>query len=161
VYELLKDMAFLWEQHFCGCCSTCCTQTTPQAHSNTLQKRKTYIEGHKVETTRSPPESVDPPCQFASICGGCTLQSLPYKQQTAAKEDRLQFELNRIACIEDVRAVMRPLVVAAQPFRCAFLAVVVGSLPLERALRLVEPDIQVAIRSESYADVLFTTPCSS
>lgn len=83
-----------------------------------LQKRKTYWEARKVQTvTASPLSTQQPPCQYASECGGCSLQSFSYQDQISSKQDRLRFELQQIAKVADVDSVLRPIIPAPEPFR--------------------------------------------
>jgi 23S rRNA (uracil1939-C5)-methyltransferase len=52
----------------------------------TLLPTSGYAEAVKLRTTRQHDHAVQPRCPHFGPCGGCTLQSLDYAAQLAAKE---------------------------------------------------------------------------
>lgn len=83
-----------------------------------MQVQKTYARGKKLSVVEQPAEFIEAPCAFASRCGGCTLQQLPYGLQVAAKYDRLSFELKNIAKLPNTADVLQPVIPADSPFQC-------------------------------------------
>lgn len=94
------------------------TAQSPVTFVPVTQVQKTYLRGSKVSVIEQPEEFVKAPCAFASSCGGCTLQQLPYALQVAAKTDRLSFELSKIAKLGNTEDVMLPVIPAQDPFQC-------------------------------------------
>ena len=57
--------------------------------------RADLAEGRLEEILQTAPERVEPPCQYAGYCAGCTLQHLGHAAQVAAKQDQLANALQR------------------------------------------------------------------
>ena len=59
--------------------------------------RKDKCEGRLVEVVeKSPLETVEDVCEHFGICGGCTYQSLPYKEQLKIKEGQVKSLLDSV-----------------------------------------------------------------
>lgn len=86
-----------------------------------MQAKKSFAEGRKEAVLKAAPGTVQPPCQYHSACGGCTLQELPYDAQLAAKQARFVFELGRQGGLGEARAaaVVEGVTPCAQELRWA------------------------------------------
>jgi 23S rRNA (uracil1939-C5)-methyltransferase len=63
-------------------------------------QRSQFDEGFAVEVENAAPERVKPPCEFAQLCGGCSLQHMSNEQQIALKENTLKDQFKHIAGME-------------------------------------------------------------
>lgn len=62
------------------------------------------------------PHRTDPPCPYFGRCGGCRLQHVRYEAQLAFKQRQVADCLARLGGLDDVAAVLRPILGAAEPF---------------------------------------------
>ena len=60
-------------------------------------QKKQFDEGFAVEVLNEAPERVKAPCEFARLCGGCSLQHLSSEQQIALKQNTLKDQFKHIA----------------------------------------------------------------
>lgn len=65
-------------------------------------QKKNYAHGRLVEILTPSPERVAPPCEIASQCGGCQIQSMSYEAQLKWKESHVRACMDRIAKLPDV-----------------------------------------------------------
>jgi len=61
-----------------------------------IKKKKKFLEGKLVEVEKPGPIRIEPKCQHAYICGGCTWQHIPYEEQLKIKRQHVQDHLHRI-----------------------------------------------------------------
>ncbi|KAG6494472.1 uncharacterized RNA methyltransferase CT0009-like isoform X1 [Zingiber officinale] len=54
------------------------------------RKKDSYAEVTKLKTITPHWDAVEPPCQYASYCGGCKTQNLSYEAQIRAKEQQVR-----------------------------------------------------------------------
>ncbi|HDZ84070.1 MAG TPA: class I SAM-dependent RNA methyltransferase, partial [Nitrospirae bacterium] len=64
------------------------------------EDKKDYFTASVVKILEPSPERIEPPCEYFGICGGCSLQHVPYHLQVRIKEEILRDSLKRIAKIE-------------------------------------------------------------
>ena len=64
------------------------------------EDKKDYLTASAVKILEPSPERIEPPCEYFGICGGCSLQHVPYPLQVRIKEDILKDSLRRVAKIE-------------------------------------------------------------
>ena len=63
-------------------------------------QKKQFDEGFAIEVLNAAPERVLAPCDFARLCGGCSLQHLATEQQIALKQSTLKDQFRHIAGID-------------------------------------------------------------
>ena len=73
-----------------------------------LKKRARFDEGVVTEVRKPSPDRVDPPCEYAGRCGGCSLQHLDTAAQLRHKQAILLEQLQHGARVEP-RAVLPPV----------------------------------------------------
>lgn len=56
-----------------------------------------FADGRLEEVLTAAPERVEPPCQYAGYCAGCTLQHMDHAAQVSAKQDQFATALQRQA----------------------------------------------------------------
>jgi 23S rRNA (uracil1939-C5)-methyltransferase len=61
-----------------------------------LKRRKNYDEAELIEVLEASPDRAEPPCEYFSICGGCSLQHLDSAAQLQVKQNSLLQSLERI-----------------------------------------------------------------
>ncbi len=64
------------------------------------EDKKDYFTASAVKILEPSPERIEPPCEYYGICGGCSLQHVPYHLQVRIKEDILRDSLRRVAKID-------------------------------------------------------------
>jgi 23S rRNA (uracil1939-C5)-methyltransferase len=64
------------------------------------EDKKDYFSASVVKILEPSPERIEPPCEYYGICGGCSLQHVPYHLQVRIKEEILKDSLRRVAKIE-------------------------------------------------------------
>jgi 23S rRNA (uracil1939-C5)-methyltransferase len=64
------------------------------------EDKKDYFTASVVKILEPSPERIEPPCEYYGICGGCSLQHVPYHLQVRLKEEILKDSLRRVAKIE-------------------------------------------------------------
>lgn len=71
----------------------------------------------RVEKIISPsPERREPPCEFAAVCGGCSLLHMDYKEQLRFKQEKVESCLMRIGRVKDIKSVMEPIIGMDEPY---------------------------------------------
>ncbi|PRW45128.1 tRNA (uracil-5-)-methyltransferase-like protein A [Chlorella sorokiniana] len=77
-----------------------------------LQSKKSFARAVKQASLAPHEHAVEAPCQHFGPCGGCSLQSLQYEAQLAAKQRQVADLLRRTAGLPDAQAaaVLRPIV---------------------------------------------------
>src|SRR5699024_4054828 len=60
-------------------------------------KRSTFDEGYAEEIMTPSPMRVTPPCEFAQVCGGCSLQHMDTQAQIEFKQGVLAEQLEQFA----------------------------------------------------------------
>jgi GTP pyrophosphokinase len=72
------------------------------------RKKSRYAEGQVKEVFTPSPSRVDPPCQYANICGGCSLQHIDPNFQIKHKQSVLLEQLLHIGGVEPLE-ILPPL----------------------------------------------------
>ena len=67
-----------------------------------VKANKSYGYGKVIEVLKPSPYRVEPKCDVAGRCGGCTLQHLEYKKQLELKKNKVKQNLIRIGGFENV-----------------------------------------------------------
>ncbi|KAL4448305.1 hypothetical protein ABPG75_005524 [Micractinium tetrahymenae] len=75
-----------------------------------LQSKRSFARASKLRSLAPYDDAAEPVCEHFGPCGGCTLQSLAYDAQLAAKQRQVADLLSRTAGVADVAAVLRPAV---------------------------------------------------
>ncbi len=75
-----------------------------------LRKRKGNWEGRLIEVLANPEHFVTPACQYFGLCGGCSMQHMPYDAQLAHKHGQVQTLLKnqQVEGYEDLGIVPSP-----------------------------------------------------
>jgi 23S rRNA (uracil1939-C5)-methyltransferase len=61
-----------------------------------MKRRKNFDEAELIEVLEHSPDRVEPPCEYFSVCGGCSLQHLNPDAQLKVKQTALLQSLERI-----------------------------------------------------------------
>jgi 23S rRNA (uracil1939-C5)-methyltransferase len=77
------------------------------------RKKNKYAEGKVVRIHEESPDRVPAFCEHFEVCGGCTLQYLPYEKQLYYKEKQVYNQLTRIGHIELPE--INPIIGSANP----------------------------------------------
>jgi 23S rRNA (uracil1939-C5)-methyltransferase len=64
------------------------------------RRRKNLDEAELLEVLQASPDRAEPPCEYYSVCGGCSLQHLSPDAQLATKQSALSDALERIGSVE-------------------------------------------------------------
>lgn len=64
------------------------------------KRKKSWAEGYCDAIIGAAPDAVPPMCPHHTTCGGCPLQTMPYAQQLACKEDMVRQALVRIGHLD-------------------------------------------------------------
>lgn len=64
------------------------------------KKKKKYLEAKLTRIIDPSPLRIQPKCRHANVCGGCTWQHLPYKEQLKIKEQHVRDHMERIAGLD-------------------------------------------------------------
>lgn len=67
-----------------------------EVEARVLAARANIVEARAEKILSPSADRQTPACQHASICGGCTLQHMPYAQQVALKEQQLKLQLGKL-----------------------------------------------------------------
>ncbi|MEZ5494655.1 MAG: 23S rRNA (uracil(1939)-C(5))-methyltransferase RlmD [Pseudomonadales bacterium] len=81
-----------------------------------VRERERYsnrVEAEMVEVLQASPARIAPPCEYATVCGGCDIQHMDYTTQLTNKQQVLREQLARI---ENIAAVQWLPVLAAEPW---------------------------------------------
>lgn len=73
-----------------------------------IKIKKSYAYGRLVEILKSSPYRIDPVCEKARSCGGCTLMHMDYQSQLDYKKNKVKGCLQRIGGIDCVEELMEP-----------------------------------------------------
>lgn len=79
-----------------------------------VKKKKKYREAKLLEILKPSSVRIDPKCRHALVCGGCTWQFLPYKEQLVIKEQQVRDHMERIAGLSP--DMVEPIIGCDQPF---------------------------------------------
>jgi len=81
--------------------------------------KKNYAYARLEKVLAPSPFRVTPPCPIHRQCGGCQIQALSYENQLAFKQNKVRGNLIRLGgfSLEEVDAVMEPIVGMEEPFR--------------------------------------------
>jgi len=80
-----------------------------------VESRATWARAEIVETIDPSPLRRDPPCPYASRCGGCQWQQVGEETQAAAKRRAVEDALRRIGGFKEID--VSPLIAAGPPLR--------------------------------------------
>eukprot|EP00798_Chlamydomonas_sp_ICE-L_P016360 gene16360-22560_t len=78
--------------------------------------KKGYAEARKRQTLEAHRDYVSPPCEHASACHGCTLQTMEYSAQLREKQNQVEQTLRRVGKLEELDGAMRPIVPCADVY---------------------------------------------
>jgi len=79
-----------------------------------VKRKKKYREAKLLEVLEPSPDRIDPLCQHASVCGGCTWQHIPYPVQLVIKEQQVRDHIQRLAGLNP--DIVEPILGCNQPF---------------------------------------------
>ena len=68
-----------------------------------VKKKKNFAEARLIEFIEKSPERERSRCEYASYCGGCKWQELPYETQIEYKKNHVKESLEHIAKLNDVK----------------------------------------------------------
>ena len=104
------------------------------------KKKHNYMEGRIVRFHEKSDVRVEPFCEHFGICGGCKWQHLPYKMQTACKQQQIVDNLTRIGKVElpDVLPILGSAEITAYRNKLEFSASNTRWMPLEELQLLKE-----------------------
>ena len=54
-----------------------------------IKRKKNYREAKLLEILEPSPDRIDPKCQHAKVCGGCSWQHVPYQKQLEYKTQQV------------------------------------------------------------------------
>ena len=83
--------------------------------ASVMKLKKNYGFARLVEVLSPSKDRIEPVCETARACGGCTLQAVSYERQLLFKEDRVRSCLKRIGGFEDPAVL--PILGMEDPFR--------------------------------------------
>lgn len=81
-----------------------------------VKVKKNYAYGRLEEIMVPSPYRVEPKCQKARSCGGCTLMHMSYEKQLDYKWNKVRNCLERIGGLENVADIMEPICGMEEPF---------------------------------------------
>lgn len=61
-----------------------------------IKKKKSYREAKLLEILEPSPDRIDPKCQHANVCGGCSWQHVPYAKQLEYKGQQVADHIQRL-----------------------------------------------------------------
>jgi len=67
-----------------------------------LRRRKNYDEAELIEVIEASPDRTEPPCEYFTICGGCSLQHMKPEAQLRAKQSVLLQSFERIGGLQPI-----------------------------------------------------------
>ncbi len=65
-----------------------------------IKRKKNYREAKLLEIEQPSPDRIDPICQHAKVCGGCSWQHVPYEKQLQFKTQQVTDHIRRIGGLE-------------------------------------------------------------
>ncbi|MDE6434971.1 MAG: 23S rRNA (uracil(1939)-C(5))-methyltransferase RlmD [Lachnospiraceae bacterium] len=81
-----------------------------------IKVKKNYVYGRLLEIVEPSIFRVEPVCEKARACGGCTLQHMSYEKQLAYKWNKVKNCLERIGGISNADGLMEPILGMEHPF---------------------------------------------
>lgn len=83
-----------------------------------MKAKKNYAYARLEKVLTPSPFRIEPPCQYARVCGGCQLQAVSYEKQLWFKEQKVFHDLVRIGgfSTEEIETVMEPILGMEEPF---------------------------------------------
>ncbi len=84
-----------------------------------IKAKKNYAFARLVKVFVQSPLRMNPPCDSASVCGGCQIQNIKYEAQLDYKENKVRNNLIRVGKFseEHVKEIMEPIVGMEDPYR--------------------------------------------
>jgi 23S rRNA (uracil1939-C5)-methyltransferase len=79
--------------------------TTPgdRIRARITKRKKNYREGKLLEVLEEGPRRIEPKCQHARVCGGCSWQHVDYEYQLEFKKEQVQDHMERIGGFDNLR----------------------------------------------------------
>jgi 23S rRNA (uracil1939-C5)-methyltransferase len=76
--------------------------TTPgdKVKARIIKKKKKYREAKLLEILEPSPHRIEPKCQHAKVCGGCSWQHIPYAKQLEFKSQQVRDHIERIGHLD-------------------------------------------------------------
>ena len=76
--------------------------TTPgdKVKARIVKKKKNYREAKLLELLEPSAHRIDPKCQHAKVCGGCSWQHIPYSKQLEFKSQQVRDHIERIGGLD-------------------------------------------------------------
>ena len=65
-----------------------------------IKRKKNYREAKLLEILEPSPDRIDPKCQHAKVCGGCSWQHVPYQKQLEYKTQQVTDHIRRIGKLD-------------------------------------------------------------
>lgn len=81
-----------------------------------VKRLKSYAVGHILNRVKNSPDRVEPDCQLAYECGGCSLQMMTYAAQLRHKQNLVFNALHRIGKIANASDLMQPILGMDEPW---------------------------------------------
>lgn len=81
-----------------------------------VKAKKNFAYGRLVQVLNASPHRVEPACENAARCGGCTLMHMSYQQQLAYKWNKVRSCLERIGGVADAGSKMEPVYGMDMPY---------------------------------------------
>lgn len=81
-----------------------------------IKVKKNYAYGRLLEVLEPSVFRVEPVCEKARACGGCTLQHISYEKQLSFKWNKVKNCLERIGGISNAAGLMEPMIGMEHPF---------------------------------------------
>tara|TARA_R110002124_G_scaffold46903_3_gene140220 strand:- start:1033 stop:2439 length:1407 start_codon:yes stop_codon:yes gene_type:complete len=79
-----------------------------------IKKKKNYREAKLLEVLEPSPDRIEPKCQHANVCGGCSWQHVAYATQLEFKGQQVADHITRLGGITDTT--IHPALGSEQPF---------------------------------------------
>ncbi|MEX0771541.1 MAG: 23S rRNA (uracil(1939)-C(5))-methyltransferase RlmD [Balneolales bacterium] len=112
-----------------------------------IKKKKRFCEGVLLEVLEAGPTRVDPKCQHAITCGGCSWQHVGYESQLEFKRQHVRDHLHRIGGFTDVE----PKPTLGSPSEFAYRNKMEYTFGSRRWLSDEEINSEVEIESKNFA----------
>lgn len=81
-----------------------------------IKLKKNYAFGRLVNVINPSPNRVEPKCQLARACGGCSIQQIDYSKQLEYKFNKVEACLSRIGGFAEIREKMEPIIGMDNPY---------------------------------------------
>lgn len=79
-----------------------------------IRKKRNYCEAKVLEFIEYSSDRIEPLCQHAGVCGGCSWQHISYAKQTKYKESQVRDHITRIAELNG--DIVKPILACDTPF---------------------------------------------